>query len=186
MKLIVGLGNPGAKYKITRHNVGFMLADILAKDLDLDWHQMKALKSEVAVLDKNLIIAKPQTSMNNSGLAVGLLVRKYHLTPADILVVYDDIDMELGKLRWRSSGSSGGHHGMQSIINVLGTNEIARLKIGIGRSANISPERYVLTVFSKADLTVIKLSLLAGLQLINQKFLAESLFILDPSTRPSL
>lgn len=169
MKLIVGLGNPGAKYKITRHNVGFMLADILAKDLDLDWHRTKALKSEVAVLDKNLIIAKPQTLMNNSGLAVGLLVRKYHLTPADILVVYDDIDMELGKLRWRSSGSSGGHHGMQSIINVLGTNEIARLKIGIGRSDYVSPDKYVLGKFSSEELAQIKINLKAAIKLIKTK-----------------
>lgn len=169
MKLIVGLGNPGAKYQKTRHNVGFRLVNQLADEFGLDWHDNKTLHAEVASIKGDLMLMKPQTFMNNAGSAVKAVIRKQGLKPADILVLYDDIDMELGKVRFKPSGSSGGHNGMQSVIEAVGSNEIARIKIGIGRSNRIPPDKYVLNNFSAEELKQIKLSLASAVELIKKK-----------------
>ena len=169
MKLIVGLGNPGAKYQKTRHSVGFWLIDELADDLDLEFRDNKSLHAEIATIKGNLTLIKPQTFMNNSGLAVKAVMRKQGIRPENMLVLYDDIDMELGKMRFKDSGSSGGHNGMQSIIDAVGTNNIARIKIGIGRSDRIPPEKYVLSKFGIEELKQIKTSLESAVELIKKK-----------------
>lgn len=173
MKLIVGLGNPGGKYQKTRHNVGFVLIDKLAKDLNLEFRDNKSLHAEIATIKGDFTLIKPQTFMNNSGLAVKAVMRKQGIKPDNILVLYDDIDMELGKIRFKSGGSSGGHNGMQSVIDNLGTDKIARIKIGIGRSDRIPPDKYVLSNFSSEELKEVRISLESALELIKTKFLIE-------------
>ncbi|MBU1083280.1 aminoacyl-tRNA hydrolase [Patescibacteria group bacterium] len=170
MKLIVGLGNPGAKYQKTRHNIGFRLIDKLAGDLELNFRTNQKLHSEIATIKGSLILMKPQTFMNNSGIAVKAVMRKQGIKPEDVLVIYDDIDMILGKVRFKAEGSSGGHNGMQSVIDALGTNAIARIKIGIGRSDRLPPDKHVLGMFSKEELPQIKMSLEEADKLIKTKF----------------
>lgn len=172
MKLIIGLGNPGAKYAKTRHNIGFMAVEQLAKELRLTWKVSRNLHAEIAK-GNNAILLKPQVFMNNSGLAVKAAVKKFNLQPADILIVMDDLDMETGKLRLRSEGSSGGHRGMQSIIDYLGTSEITRLKIGIGRSDKIEPDEYVLSKFTGEQSKQIKSVIPEAIKIIKNQFLAK-------------
>lgn len=134
--LIVGLGNPGAEYAHTRHNAGFMLADLLARRWNADWNYEKKFQSRLAKTErdgKRLILCEPQTFMNLSGIAVGAVVRFLQLPLPQLLVAVDDADLPLGEIRLRPGGSSGGHHGLESIEQHLGTREYARLRIGIGR-----------------------------------------------------
>lgn len=137
--LIVGLGNPGKEYEQTRHNIGFAVVEALAKA----WHcsfkrkwRLDAEIAEVAAEDGKRVLAKPRTFMNRSGLAVAALLRWLKTEPANLLVVVDDVDLELGDLRLRPSGGSGGHNGLRSIIGALDGNEVfPRLRVGIGRRA---------------------------------------------------
>ena len=134
--LIVGLGNPGAEYAKTRHNAGFMLADSLAKSWRADWNNEKKFHSRIAKAERNgkrLVLCEPQTFMNLSGEAVGALVKFYQLPLTRLVVAVDEADLPLGEIRLRPSGSSGGHHGLESIEKHLGSREYARLRIGIGR-----------------------------------------------------
>lgn len=170
MKLLVGLGNPGKRYEHTRHNVGFMVLDSLAKDLGITFKNNKVRKVIFAKTD-TLELIKPQTFMNNSGLPLLAIAKKHNVALTDILIVLDDIDMELGKIRFRDSGSSGGHKGMQSIINHLGTDKIARIKIGIGRSKTLEPDVYVTSKFTDAELSKIKKTMPYITQLIREKFI---------------
>lgn len=135
MKLIVGLGNPGREYAVTRHNVGFMVIDRLAHKLGLavEKKKFKALYGQGQIKSEKVLLAKPQTYMNLSGEAVAALLRWHKLGPADLLVVYDDMDLPPGKLRIRMEGGSGGHKGMESIIWLLGTEGFPRLRIGVGK-----------------------------------------------------
>ena len=135
MKLIVGLGNPGKQYAETRHNVGFMVIERLARKLKVavEKKMFNALVGQGRLDNEEIILAMPQTYMNLSGQAVGALFHWYKLTPADLVVVYDDLDLPVGALRLRPAGGSGGHRGMQSIIATLGTENFARLRVGIGR-----------------------------------------------------
>ena len=139
MKMIVGLGNPGAEYAQTRHNVGFMLVDKLASDLKVDVTKKKfnALMAECQIKGEKIILVKPQTYMNLSGDAVGPLARWYKINPSDIMVIYDDMDLPLGKLRIRPFGGTGGHNGMKSLIAALGTEKFPRMRIGIGRTRTL-------------------------------------------------
>ncbi len=135
MKLVVGLGNPGARYARNRHNVGFIVADAFARAHRARFAR-KRFNAEIAegkIAAARVLIAKPQTYMNLSGEAVGKLFAFYKVAPADLLVIYDDLDLPLGKLRLRADGSAGGHHGMESIVARIGTREFPRLRIGIGR-----------------------------------------------------
>ncbi|MFC1595984.1 aminoacyl-tRNA hydrolase [Candidatus Margulisiibacteriota bacterium] len=153
MKLIIGLGNPGEKYINTRHNIGFMVLDTLAETQGPAHHRewQKKHKSLI-VKPTGLILAKPQTFMNRSGEAVSSILRYYKLGIEDILLVYDDIDMEFGKLRYKNKGSSGGHNGVKSIADHLGTSEVQRVKIGIGRPpGRMDAATYVLKEFSKQE-----------------------------------
>jgi peptidyl-tRNA hydrolase, PTH1 family len=133
--LIAGLGNPGRRYELNRHNVGFMLLNRLAKKLDVSFDKVesKALIAKVTYQDISVILVKPQTYMNNSGKAVSSLARFYKVPLENLLVVYDDVDIPLGALRLRPSGGSAGQKGMASIIQHLGTENFPRLRIGTGR-----------------------------------------------------
>ena len=170
MKLIIGLGNPGTKYAKSRHNIGFMVIDQLAKDLGLEF---KISKKYNALFAKSecLELLKPQTFMNNSGTAVRAISQKHGIPPENILIVMDDLDMEVGKIRYRDEGSSGGHRGMQSMIDCLKTTEIKRLKIGIGRSTNMEPDQYVLKKFTAEQVPQIKIAIMEAIGIIKNQFL---------------
>ncbi|MFM2295300.1 MAG: peptidyl-tRNA hydrolase [Verrucomicrobiota bacterium] len=131
-KLIVGLGNPGREYARTRHNAGFLLVEKLAARWQTDWMNEKKFQSRLARFGRN-ILCQPQTFMNVSGEAVGALVKFHQLMLPQVLVAVDDADLPFGEIRLRARGSSGGHHGLESIEAHVGSREFARLKIGIGR-----------------------------------------------------
>ena len=138
MKLIVGLGNPGEKYADTRHNTGFLAIDNLADKLNvkLNRQAFNAMIGKAVIKGEQVILMKPQTFMNNSGMAVGKAVRYYKLNPAeDVLIMYDDMDLPTGKIRLREKGSAGGHNGIKSIIAHLSSNEFCRIRIGIGHDS---------------------------------------------------
>lgn len=135
-KLIVGLGNPGSKYHETRHNVGFMVIDHLAQEAGLSFSDDKIFQADITytfVNGEKIYLVKPTTFMNNSGKAVQALLAYYGLDIEDLLVIYDDLDMEVGKIRLRAKGSAGGHNGIKSIIAQIGSQDFKRVKIGIGR-----------------------------------------------------
>ena len=135
MKLIVGLGNPGKKYEHTRHNMGFDVVDLFSElaEIDIDKEAFKGLVGRGKVFDEDVYLLKPQTYMNLSGESVREIVSYFKIPTEDIIVIYDDLDLEPGKIRIRLSGSSGGHKGIQNIIENLGTEEIKRIRIGIGK-----------------------------------------------------
>ena len=156
MYLIVGLGNPGEQYAKSRHNVGFESVKYLAKRHGLDFNTKQA-KARIAignVAGQRVVLARPFTYMNNSGEAVGPLVRWYKIDPArELLVIYDDLDLPLGTLRLRASGSAGGQGGMKSIIAQLGTQDFPRLRVGIARPPEgWDTKDYVLGNWSRAEL----------------------------------
>lgn len=161
MKMIVGLGNPGAKYVRNRHNVGFMLVDRLA-GADLTRQRFNARLYELNLDGTRVLLVKPQTYMNLSGNAVGKLAAFYRLPRPDILVIYDDLDLPLGKIRLRANGSSGGHHGMESIIQALGGTDIPRLRIGIGRPDPEHDVGHVLGSFEPEEMPVLEEALERG------------------------
>lgn len=160
MKLVVGLGNPGMEYIESRHNVGFMVVDKIAAFLKISVKNFmcKSLVGESKAENRRLILAKPVTFMNLSGDAVGLLLERYNLEPAEMIIIYDDMDLDLGRLRIRPKGGHGGHKGIRSIIEAVGTNEFPRLRIGIGRPPG-DPVNYVLSSFSAEELVVMKQSI---------------------------
>jgi len=137
VKLIVGLGNPGGEYRETRHNVGFRVVDEIARRHALSFAMAPAQVPDALIVKKfgvnPLLLAKPLTYMNRSGDAVSALARYYGIEPADLLVVYDDIDLPFTKLRARVRGSAGTHNGMRSVVERLGTTEFPRLRLGVGR-----------------------------------------------------
>lgn len=153
MKAVIGLGNPGLKYSQTKHNVGFMLLDILVKEKGYTYrNDFRGKVAEGRLKEKRVFFLKPYTYMNLSGLAVSQLVNYYKIASEDILVIHDDMDLPLGKLRLRSKGSAGGHKGMKSIIEELGTQDFWRLKIGVGRpKENLDVINHVLSSFNKAE-----------------------------------
>jgi PTH1 family peptidyl-tRNA hydrolase len=149
-KLIVGLGNPGPEHAGNRHNVGFHVIDRLADRLrlSLDKFEAQGLLARGTVSGTPVILLRPLSYMNRSGSVVKPIVSRYKVRPEDLLVVHDDLDLPLGKVRIRAGGGSAGHRGMQSIISALRTSDIARIRIGIGRSSGEPPEEYVLEDFS--------------------------------------
>lgn len=155
MKLITGLGNIGEKYCFTRHNAGFMVLDKWALDNNVSFREDKKLKCFITKLGENILI-KPTTFMNLSGEAVRAVMDYYKIDVKDILIVYDDIALDLGRIRFRANGSDGGHNGIKSIIKHVGTKEFDRLKIGIGPQPNIPSENYVLQNFPKDKLPELK------------------------------
>ncbi len=151
--LIAGLGNPGKRYERTRHNIGFMVVDEIVKRLGGDG-RLRRFDAEIFERSSKcgrVVLLKPQTFMNLSGNAVSPAVRWYHVPLDRVLVVYDDLDLPFGRMRLRPSGSSGGHNGIDSIINVLGTDNFPRLRLGIGRSDPSKTIGYVLSRFSRVE-----------------------------------
>lgn len=159
IKLIVGLGNPGRKYEQTRHNIGFLVMDRLARILGAEMVNHLKWRAYVAKLPgSHAVIMKPQTFMNESGQSVGAALRFYKWSPEQVLVVYDDVSLPFGALRFRKSGSAGGHNGMKSIISHLGNDQFPRLKLGIGnrwqeekKKAGASLTGHVLGKFSTEE-----------------------------------
>jgi PTH1 family peptidyl-tRNA hydrolase len=152
--LIVGLGNPGPEYKLNRHNVGFMTIDEIAKELNTEFSrvQSNALVAQARRGEQRIILAKPRTYMNRSGSAVGSLVRFYKTPLNKLLVVYDDVDLPFETMRLRGEGGSAGHNGMKSIIENLGNQEFARLRVGVGRpKGRMRTPDHVLQDFGKAE-----------------------------------
>lgn len=134
--MIVGLGNPGAKYEMTRHNAGFLAIDMLAMKQNKEIKRLKyhALIGDAVIEGKKCLLMKPQTFMNNSGEAVAEAARFYKIPPQNIIVLSDDISLDVGKIRIRRKGSAGGHNGLKSIIAHLGSDEFPRVKIGVGKN----------------------------------------------------
>lgn len=154
IRLIVGLGNPGRKYEKTRHNVGFMVVDELLRKLRIHEHSEECLSHlyRVRVGGREVLLAKPQTYMNNSGLAVANLLEEYRMEAGEMLVVHDDLDLPLGRLRLRTEGGSGGHHGIESIVREIKTEKFPRLRVGIGRPGERNRVvDYVLSPFSEEE-----------------------------------
>jgi peptidyl-tRNA hydrolase, PTH1 family len=155
--LVVGLGNPGRQYERSRHNVGFRCLDLLAERLNVRFTR-RGFHSQLTtglLGGERVLLAKPQTFMNLSGQAVGAIVRYYGSRADRLIVVSDDMDLPLGRLRLRERGSSGGHKGLQSIIAELGTQEFPRLRIGIGKSEVVPGAAYVLGRFAPEEETVL-------------------------------
>ena len=136
--MIVGLGNPGMQYEDTRHNAGFMTIDLLAKSLNAEFskHKFEAVYTDCKIGDKRILLLKPQTYMNNSGRAVQAASSFYKIPTSKILVIFDDVSLDVGNIRIRRKGSSGGQNGVKDIIEVMGTEEIMRIKVGVGKKPN--------------------------------------------------
>jgi PTH1 family peptidyl-tRNA hydrolase len=162
VKLVVGLGNPGKEYEATRHNVGWQVLDRVARELSISFSRTKfnAIYGEFPSEHGKVFFIKPTTYMNRSGESVAQFVKFFKIKPSEVLLVYDDLDLPLGVVRLRLKGSSGGHRGVESVIQALGTSEIPRLRVGIGR-----PERkeevvsYVLSPFRKEELPTLESAL---------------------------
>ncbi|HGI5923773.1 TPA: aminoacyl-tRNA hydrolase [Streptococcus agalactiae] len=155
VKMIVGLGNPGSKYNDTKHNIGFMAVDRIVKNLDVNFTEDKNFKAEIGsdfINGEKIYFIKPTTFMNNSGIAVKALLTYYNISIKNMIIIYDDLDMEVGKIRFRQKGSAGGHNGIKSIIAHLGTQEFDRIKVGIGRpNGRMTVINHVLGKFDKND-----------------------------------
>ena len=152
--LIAGLGNPGIEYDKTRHNTGFGIINLLLKDLkiELDKNKYKALYTIYKNGDNKYIIVKPQTFMNSSGEAISKLCNFYKVKNEDVIICYDDLDLPVGKLRLRKSGSAGGHNGIKSIISLLNSEDFKRVRVGISKDSKIEVIDYVLGRFKGEDL----------------------------------
>ncbi len=153
--LVVGLGNPGPNYAKTRHNVGFMVADILADRLGDGFKVHKKSGAEVAtgrLAGRSVVLAKPRVYMNESGRQVGPLAKFYSVSPADIVVIHDELDIDCGRIRLKRGGGEGGHNGLRSVASALGTKDFQRVRIGIGRPpGRQDPAAYVLQPFSTGE-----------------------------------
>ena len=158
MKIIVGLGNPGAKYEFTRHNAGFLMVDFYANENNFTIKKLKnkALIGEANVKGEKVLFVKPQTYMNLSGDSVREIAAYYNVSMEDVLVIYDDISLPLGKLRIRKKGSAGGHNGIKDIILKTNTDVFPRIKIGVSQNGDRDLKDYVLGSFSKKELTVLR------------------------------
>jgi peptidyl-tRNA hydrolase, PTH1 family len=156
VKLIVGLGNPGIEYQFTPHNLGFLTIDCLANDAGAEVRNRncRALTARAVIEEQPVLLAKPETYMNLSGMAVRELVGKYEVDPAkDLIVIYDELDLPLGRIRIRQRGSSAGHNGMESIIGALETQEFLRVRLGVGPDKQVRDgAKYLLSPFRKAQM----------------------------------
>jgi len=158
MKIIAGLGNPGYEYHLTPHNLGFMAVDSLAEEwgLELTHHEAQALTGSTHVEGTEILLAKPQTYMNLSGMAVARLIAKYDLEVGDLIVLVDDAALPMGSLRIRPRGSAGGHNGLKSIIGALDSGDFVRVRMGVGPPQPIADRvSYVLGRFREADLETV-------------------------------
>lgn len=154
MKIIVGLGNPGKEFEKTRHNVGFEIIDKLVENLNLNSFKKEnsGISWHASYFEKKFIILKPQTFMNNSGECVSYFSKYFKISPEKIIVIYDDINIPIGSIRFRENGSSGGHNGIKSIISHLKSDKFNRLKIGIGYDKKIKLNDWVIGKFKKEEI----------------------------------
>ncbi len=154
---MVGLGNPGLKYEFTRHNIGFRIVDSLAQDIEIEFKKVKSYYSLISrgmINNHKVMLVKPQTFMNLSGRAVSKVVSYYKISFRDLLIVYDDLNLELGQIRIRKKGSAGGHKGIESIMQYLVSEDVPRLRIGIGNplvNFNFDCVSYVLSNFNNEE-----------------------------------
>ena len=154
---MIGLGNPGSKYEFTRHNIGFRIIDSLARDMGIEFNKVKSYYSLISrgmINNYKVMLVKPQTFMNLSGRAVNRVVSYYKIPLQDLLIVYDDLNLELGQVRIRKKGSSGGHKGIESIMQYLNSEDIPRLRIGVGNPSlnyNFDCVSYVLSNFNNDE-----------------------------------
>jgi PTH1 family peptidyl-tRNA hydrolase len=159
VKLIVGLGNPGIEYQFTPHNFGFLAVDRIAQECGVEVRKRncRALTARAMIADQQVLLAKPETYMNLSGLSISELVARYEIEPvSDLIVIYDELDLPLGTIRIRQRGSSAGHNGMESVIGALGTQQFLRIRLGVSPDRKVSDGvRFVLTPFRKAQLKVV-------------------------------
>lgn len=165
MKAIIGLGNPGCEYEGTRHNVGFELVDLLSQSRQIPLSQkgFRAVYGRGNIEGETLLLVKPQTFMNLSGETVGQIVEKEGIAPADILVICDDIHLEVGRLRLRGQGSSGGQNGLKSVAAHLATQAFPRLRIGVGEPPPSQQVEWVLGRFNRTDRQTIDEALITGI-----------------------
>ena len=154
-QLVVGLGNPGPQYEKTRHNVGFMVADLLAGRLGGTFKVHKRSGAEIVtgrLGNRPVVVAKPRTYMNESGRHIGPLAKFYSVSPADVIVIHDELDIDFGRIRLKLGGGEGGHNGLRSVVNALGTKDFHRVRIGIGRPpGRKDPAAFVLENFTAAE-----------------------------------
>jgi PTH1 family peptidyl-tRNA hydrolase len=165
IRLVVGLGNPGAEYNGTRHNVGFAVVDLLAKEWGLTWQHTKSWHALWAKGEKAILV-KPTSYMNRSGEPLQAVANFYKIAPAEILVVLDDTALELGRLRLRPDGGTGGHNGLESIIVQLGTEEIPRLRVGIGAAPREGAVDYVLGRFFEEERPLVEKSIVRATEAV--------------------
>ncbi|MFN3567978.1 MAG: aminoacyl-tRNA hydrolase [Caldimicrobium sp.] len=156
MWIFCGLGNPGKEYETTRHNFGFLVVSHFARKHKLKFRLEPTLESEIALYNTLAVIVKPQTYMNLSGRAVKKILQNYNENPSNLLVIYDDLDLPLGKIKLLPKGGAGGHKGVQSIIEALQSKDFPRLKLGIGRPEKGSSRDYVLSPFSESEWSLVQ------------------------------
>jgi len=166
--LIAGLGNPGSRYEKTRHNAGFLVLEELIERLQLEFKEKEDFKiSKGSLGDEKIVLLEPLTFMNRSGVAVRKIMQKSNISPERLIVIHDDLDLECGSLKIRKKGSSGGHKGIESIIQNIGTKEFIRVKIGIGRDPFVPTEKYVLSRFRKDEMQVIKEAIVKAVESVH-------------------
>lgn len=160
MKVVVGLGNPGSSYARSRHNVGFWVVERLAERhrLRFSKREYKSQMAEGTIGDEAVVLLKPQTFMNASGEAVGRARRDLRLDPEEFVIVYDDLDLPLGRVRVRANSGAGGHHGVESVIEALGSKSFPRVRVGVGRPPASDPIDYLLEPTPAADYRVLEAS----------------------------
>jgi len=159
MKLFIGLGNPGAEYKKTRHNIGFGAIDHIVNDLGCSNSWKKKFESEYIETrqeHEKILFIKPLTYMNESGRSVRQWMDYYNIAPSEVYVLYDDMDIQFNKMKLKTGGSAGGHNGIKSLIEQLGTDQFHRIRLGIGRPTHIGMIEYVLGKFSKDDIETLQ------------------------------
>lgn len=157
MWLVAGLGNPGSRYQKTRHNVGFIVLEDLTKSHQSAFSEKADYRiCKGSLGDEQIIYLEPLTFMNSSGIAVRKMMQKSNIAPQNLIVIHDDLDLETGNLKIRKKGSSGGHKGVESIIQHIGSAEFIRIKIGIGRDPVVPTEKYVLSKFRRDEIPLIK------------------------------
>jgi PTH1 family peptidyl-tRNA hydrolase len=173
MRLIVGLGNPGSKYVGTRHNIGFRALDLISSrwEIKLSEKRPKAILGIGSHLNEQVALVKPRTFMNNSGEALRYLTDRFGTNPNDILVIYDEMALPVGKIRLRASGSDAGHNGIKSIISALGTDQFPRLRLGIGRpDQNLDQISHVIGKFSDSESPLITKTVATVVDLLDTMF----------------
>lgn len=195
MKLVIGLGNPGEKYDHTRHNLGFMVLDEFLKKMDDGkwkigvetgkWKIENKVKSEI-IKSPEITLVKPLTFMNNSGLAVSLIVNYFKINSEELIIIHDDLDLKLGKIKVRLGGAAAGHHGVESIISALGTDKFIRVRLGIGnlqshsgehKRIHFNAEKFVVEPFMSNEKSTVKKMLknaISALELLLDKGLEEA------------